>query len=285
MGKVAIVTDSTTYLQPDQLRDYPIHIVPLNLIFGTETLLDGVDITPHQFYERLKTSKINPSTSQPSPEAFKELYKQLLDEGYDVLSLLISSKLSGTVDSALQAKNEFPNAKIEVVDSWVTSMALGFQVISIAEAAKEGATLTECKALAEDMRENSGAFFTVSTLEYLRRGGRIGGAAAFLGTALDMKPILELRNGHIEAIERVRSINKAMDRLIDYFLKRVNGHSPIRLAVLHAAAREDAQELMNRIRNRCDFNSVRDAVYAEVSPVIGTHTGPGTVGIAFTLGF
>jgi|WetSurMetagenome_2_1015567.scaffolds.fasta_scaffold84314_1 DegV family protein with EDD domain len=285
MGKVAIVTDSTTYLQEEQLRGYPIYVVPLNLIFGSETLLDGIDITPKQFYERLKTSKINPSTSQPSPAAFIELFKKLLDEGYDILNMLISSKLSGTVDSAMQAKNEFPGAKIEVVDSYVTTMALGFQVISIAQAAKEGATLAECTSLAEKMRDDSGAFFTVPTLEFLRRGGRIGGAAAFLGTALDMKPVLELRNGHIEAIERVRSMNKAMDRMIDLFVKRINGHNPVRLAVLHAAAPEEAKVLMERIRNCCDFTTVRDAVFAEVSPVIGTHTGPGTLGIAFALGF
>ncbi len=284
MSKVAIITDSTAYIPAPMLKGLPISIVPLQVIFGDDVYLDGISIQPGDFYTRLQESKVNPSTSQATPESFKRLYLQLLDEGYEILNIVISSKLSGTMDSAEQALMEFPGAPIEIVDSLSTSMGLGYQALTVARAAAQGASLHECKTLAEIAREKTGALFTVSTLEYLHRGGRIGGASAFLGTALDLKPILELQNGRIEAIERVRTLSKAMDRLLDIFVERINGQTPIRIGCLHAKAPAEATLLLDKIEKRLSIEHLSEAVLAEVSPVIGTHTGPGTVGIAYMIG-
>ena len=285
MSKVAIVTDSTALI-PKVLANghYPIFTVPLQVIWRDKTYQDGIDITPDQFYTRLQTEKVMPSTSQPSPEAFKILYKQLLDEGYDILGITISSKLSGTLDSATQAKMELAGSPIELIDSESTSMAMGFQVMTAARAAVQGATLQECKFLAEKGRDSSGVLFVLNTLEYLRRGGRIGGAAAFLGTALNLKPILELRNGRIEPVERVRTLNKAVDRLLQLLENRIEHRRPVRLATLYSTSEEDAQVLLDRARSLFGTSEVDEAVSTIISPVLGTHTGPGCLGIAYMTG-
>lgn len=284
MPKVAIVTDSTAYIPPEMTRGLPITVIPLQVIWGEETYRDGVDIQPSEFYSRLKHTKVMPSTSQPSPSAFHEVYSRLLQEGYDILTLTISSSLSGTLDSASQAKNMLPKAAIELVDSRLTSMGLGFAVLLAARAAVEGATLGECKALAEKACSKVGILFVVSTLEFLHRGGRIGGAAALLGTALNLKPILELNEGKIMPVERVRTMSKALDRVIEMINQRVERRSPIRLAVIHASAPEEAEKLLERVRGQFNVSEVSEAVLSDVSPVIGTHTGPGTVGIVFMSG-
>ena len=284
MSKVAIVTDSTAYIPPELIKGHRIEVVPLHLIWGDKTYLDGVDITPNEFYERLATAKELPTTSQPSPAAFKEVYERLQGEGYDILSIHISSKLSGTMDSALQAKAMVPDARIEIVDSLTTSMGMGFAVLEAARAATRGASLEECKAIALRGLANVLVYFLVSTLEFLHRGGRIGGAAAFLGTALNLKPILQLRDGRIEAIEKVRTMSKATDRLLEIFAEQARGKRPIRLAILHANAQEEAERLLERARQKVSVDDISEAVIVPVSPVIGTHTGPGCVGIAFMSG-
>lgn len=284
MAKVAIVTDSTAYIPPELINNYPISIIPLQVIFGNQTFLDGVEIQPQQFYEKLQHTKIMPTTSQPTPKAFEEEYRRLLEQGYDILTITISSKLSGTLDSATQAKNAMPEARIELVDSEVTSMAMGFLVLTIARAAQQGATLAECKALAERGKQSAGALFIPSTLEFLHRGGRIGGAAAFLGTALDLKPLLGLQDGKVVAIERVRTMGKAVNRLLDVLEERLKGQKPMHLAAVHASAYEDAVNLLQKARERFPLSDVSETALAEVSPVIGTHTGPGTVGIAWLAG-
>lgn len=284
MSKVALVTDSTANIPDELASNYPIFIAPLQLIWGSRTYRDGVDITPAEFYTRLPQSKIMPTTSQPAPSVFVELYKKLLDQGYDVLSVHISSKLSGTVASALQAKDQLPKGRIEVVDSTTTAMAMGFPILLAARAAVQNATLQECKTLAERALTQSGVFFAVSTLEYLRRGGRIGGAAAFLGTALNLKPILELKDGHVDAIERVRTMNKAIDRLLDLVVDRVGGRTPIHIAALHGNTPNEANLLLERARQRFNLDDVADAVMADVGPVLGAHAGPGVMGLAFMAG-
>ncbi|RPJ49840.1 MAG: DegV family protein [Chloroflexi bacterium] len=284
MGKVALVTDSTATIPVELSQGLSISVVPLQVIWGSDTYRDSIDIQPTEFYQRLKNSKVTPSTSQPSPAAFAETYTRLLDEGYEILSVHISSKLSGTVDSAIQARQDFPGASIELVDSQTTSMGMGYPIVTAARAAAHGASLQECKALVEKGCANSGLFFAVSTLEYLHRGGRIGGAAAFLGTALNLKPILELRNGRIEAVERVRTMNKAIDRLLDVYSQKIGNRRPLQITGLHANAPEEARLLLERALQRFNVSEVSESVLAEVSPVLGTHTGPGTIGLAFTAG-
>ncbi len=278
MSKVAIVTDSTAYIPEDLLREYQISVAPQELIWGDKTYEDGVDIQPDEFYQRLKTATVMPTTSQVTIPNFHKLFQNLLVQGKDILAILISAKLSGTIDSAVQAKGMLPGATIEIVDSYSTAMAMGFQVLTVARAAQKGASLEECKRLAEEVRHHTGVVFAVDTLEFLHRGGRIGGGSRFLGTALNIKPLLEVRGGRVEALERVRTRKKSLMRLIEIIEERTKGKSPIRLATIHANAEDEAREVLEELTRRLN---PAEAIFSTVSPVIGTHAGPGTVGIAY----
>ncbi|HAF49290.1 MAG TPA: DegV family protein [Anaerolineaceae bacterium] len=282
MPKVAIVTDSTAYLPEDLVSSHNITVVPLLVIWGDEILRDNIDISPNQFYERLADAKNMPSTSQAAITDFAEVFKKLHNEGYEILTIVMSAALSGTLDSAIQAKKLVPEARIELVDSRFTSIPLAYMVLSAARAAKRGATLEKCKEIAESIRENTQLFFAVDTLEFLHRGGRIGGASRFLGTALDLKPILYLQGGKIEALERVRTSKRAHQRLIELLETSVSGRSPINMiGIASAAAEEAASKLLMQIER--DFDP-QEVLLANISPVIGTHTGPGTVGVAYVAG-
>jgi len=281
MSKIAIITDSTAYIPQDLVEKNPIWVAPLVVIFGDKTFEDGVDIHPEEFYNRLQTEGVNPSTSQVTPASFNKLFSELVPQEYEILCVLVSDKLSGTIDSVMQAREGFPNAKIEIVNSYSITMALGFQALAAARAAKEGADLAECKAVAEQARDHTGVVFAVATLEFLHRGGRIGGGARFLGTALNLKPILEIRDGRVEALERVRTRKKSLARLIELVEERTEGQSPIRIAAIHANAPEEAKAVLEEASKR--LGTVEEFL-SDVSPVVGTHTGPGTVGIAYMAG-
>lgn len=279
MPKIAIVTDSTAYLPSDLVEQYQITVVPQVLIWGEETLLDGIDIQPTEFYERLKTTDIMPTTSQATVATFEEIFERLVGEGKDILAILLSDKLSGTINSYTQALEFFPNANIDFVNSESIAMALGFVVLEAARAAEQGASLAECKAIADDVKKRVGVVFAVDTLEFLHRGGRIGGASRFLGTALQLKPILEVKDGRVEAVERVRTKKKAQMRLIEIVEERTAGSTSVKLATLHANAYDDARALLDEATGR--LGNVDESVFSEVSPVVGTHAGPGTVGLAY----
>jgi DegV family protein with EDD domain len=283
MSKVAVITDSTAYLPEALLKTHNISVVPQVLIWGEETFRDGVDIMPDDFYKRLETAKVMPTTSQVAIVDMKAAFEKLLESGYDVLGIFISAKLSGTIQSATQAREMLPKAtdKISIVDSNSTAMAMGFQVLAAARAAQNGASLAECQELAEKAREHTGVYFVVDTLEFLHRGGRIGGAQALLGSALNIKPILELRDGRIESVEKVRTKGKAIERMIDLVAQHVGGRSPVRLATLHANAETEARTALNAAVLKLQ---PIETVFASVSPVIGTHAGPGTIGLAFMAG-
>jgi DegV family protein with EDD domain len=280
MSKVAIVTDSTAYIPKEYVERYQITVVPLVLIWGEQTYEDGIMIQPDEFYLRLSTAKILPSTSQASIVNMQKAFASLIEDGYDVLGIFISSKLSGTMQSALQAREELTSGreKVEILDSNSTAMAMGFQVLAVARAAQAGASLSECKKLAERARDCTGVYFVVDTLEFLHRGGRIGGAQRLLGTALNLKPILALQDGKVEAMERIRTKNKAVDRLIEIIATETKGKSPLRLASLHANVSVEGQALLDRASNQ--MNPV-ESIFTSVSPVVGCHTGPGTLGLAY----
>jgi len=278
MTKTAIVTDSTAYIPDDLRARYNIHVAPQQLIWGTETFRDGIDISPTQFYQRLRVDKVNPKTSQASPGAFKELYEAALKEADAVLAIVISSKFSQTFNSATLAKADMPDAQIEVVDSQTTAMAMGFLCIAAAKAAADGKPLADVKKLAEDNIAKTGVAFVVDTLDYLHRGGRIGGAQRFIGNVLSMKPVLQVLDGRIEALERVRTKKKAIDFVLGHLADKVAGKPNLQLATLHADAEAEARELLDAASKR--LNPV-ETVLAQVSPVVGTHTGPGTVGLAW----
>jgi DegV family protein with EDD domain len=283
MSKVAVITDSTAYIPNSLVAAHSITVAPQVLIWGEETFRDGVDIMPDEFYKRLGTAKVMPTTSQVAIGDMKTAFERLLESGHDILGIFISAKLSGTMQSAIQARELLPQAaeKISVVDSHSTAMAMGFQVLLAARAAQDGANLIECQRLAEKAREHTGVYFVVDTLEFLRRGGRIGGAQALLGSALNIKPILELRDGRIESVEKVRTKSKAMDRMIDLVSQHIAGRTPVRLATLHANAEPEARAVLATASLRL---KPIESVFASVSPVIGTHAGPGTVGLAFMAG-
>lgn len=281
MGKVAIVTDSTAFLQPDVVKRYHISVAPQILIWGEETFLDGIDIQPTEFYQRLSKSKVIPTTAQATIASFQEIFTSLLNQDYDVMAILVSNELSGTIDSAIQARELVGNSKIEIIDSRTISMALGFQVIEAAKAAANGASIEECKSLVESALDNTGIIFAVDTLEYLHRGGRIGGGSRFLGTALNIKPILEMANGRIEALERVRTRKKSWERMIEIVEERTAHKDPVHLAVLHADAKINAEQLVSLVSNRINSS---ETVISELSPIVGTHVGPGTIGLAYLYG-
>ena len=281
MSKVALVTDSTAYIPKDLVDQYQITVAPQILIWGEQTYLDGIDITPEEFYTRLSKTTIMPTTSQVNIASFQQIFERLVDEGYEVLAILLSKHLSKTIDSALQAREMLPGAPIEIVDSVTTAMAMGFQVLAAARLAEQGASMAECKALAEKAIKHVGVLFAVDSLEFLHRGGRIGGGQRFLGSALNIKPILEVRDGRIEAVERVRTRKKSLLRLVELVRERIGDRQPVRLATLHANAHDEALEILEEARKHL---TTVESIFSEVSPVVGTHAGPGTVGLAYMAG-
>lgn len=282
MPKVAIVTDSSPYIPDDIIKENNIHVVPLTVIWGEENFYDGVDITPVEFYKRLETAKVMPSTSQPSVADFEVKFRSLHNEGYEILAVLISEDLSGTISSATQAKKLLPEAKIEIVNSKTLAMALGFVVLAAARAAKQGASLAECKKIAEDARSKCGVVFVLDTLEFLHRGGRIGAAKRFMGSLLNVKPVLAIEEGLIVPLDSVRTQKKALERIIELIEERTAGHKTIRLATLHANNHSTAEAILKEASQR--IKPVEE-VLAEVSPVIGTHAGPGAIGLAYLIDY
>ena len=284
MSKVAIVTDSTAYIPNELRKQLNITVVPLILIWGNESFEDGVDMMPEEFYKRMETSKVIPSTSQATIPSMKKAFDSLLEQGYDVLGIFLSSKFSGTVQSAIQARSMLPTGqdKIAILDSLFTTMALGWPVVTAARAAEAGESLAACERLAENAREQTGVMFVVETLEYLHRGGRIGGAQTMLGTILNVKPLLEMQAGQIEAVEKIRTKRKALNRMLDLIEGKISAHSPVRLATVHANAEGEALALLDAARQR--FNP-DESLISPLSPVIGTHAGPGTIALAYMTGF
>jgi DegV family protein with EDD domain len=281
MTQIAIVTDSTAYIPENLRKQHNIYVAPQQLIWpndtGTETFRDGIDISSTQFFQRLRTDKKHPQTSQVSPAVFKDIFAEALKSNDAVLCIAISSGVSQTLNSAHVAKNDLPGTQIEIVDSRTTAMALGFLALAAAKAAP-GKSLAELKQYVEANLDKTGVIFTVDTLDYLHKGGRIGGAQRFLGNLLNTKPVLGVKDGKVDAIDRVRTKKKAVEYVGDYVVKAVEGKSNIRLATLHADAEGEARELLDSVSKRV---KPVESILSEVSPVVGVHAGPGTVGLAW----
>jgi DegV family protein with EDD domain len=248
------------------------------VIWDGKTLEDGVDIMPDQFYARLKTSPTMPTTSQVTVASFHKIFKPLVEAGRPIVAVLISTKLSGSIQSAEQAKQDYPGAQIEIVDSMHAGMSLGYQVLMTARQIEAGRSYADVVAYARAAREHTGIMLVVDTLEFLHRGGRIGGATRLLGTALNMKPLLYVDNGRIEPLERVRTKPKALARMMELAEEKVKGHRNIRIATMHAAAEAEAAELLEEAKRRL---SPVETILSWASPAIGTHTGPGTVALGY----
>jgi DegV family protein with EDD domain len=283
MAKVALVTDSTAYIPREVMQQHNISVVPQVVIWDNQTLEDGVDIQPTAFYARLSTSKTMPTTSQVSVPNMHKAFSSLLDQGYDVLGMFLSTKLSGTMQSAYQGREELTRGKekVEIFDTETTAMAMGFQVLAVAKIAADGASMADCLALAEKAKGTTGVYLVVDTLEFLHRGGRIGGAQRFLGAALNLKPLLAVQDGKVEGVERIRTKAKAHNRMIELVVEQCANKSPVRLATLHANSAEDARAILGKAEG---ILHPVESVFSEVSPAVGTHTGPGTVGLCYMAG-
>jgi len=277
MNNIAILTDSTANLPVEWVKQYNILVIPLKIHWGNETLLDGVDITPNEFYTRLSHSNSLPTTSQPSVQDFLQAFERLAEGADGIVVPLISSGISGTVDSARLAARQFNRVPVEIVDTRVTSAGQALVVLAAARAAEQGASLQEVRQAADEVVKRLHVFFAVDTLEYLHRGGRIGGASRYLGTMLNIKPILNFDvDGKLDALERARTKGKALQRLVALAEEKANGR-PLHLGVIHANAPQIAQDFREQITRHLQCKEV---FTLDLSPVIGVHVGPGAIGIA-----
>ncbi len=278
--QVAVVTDSTAYLPEGYAVRHAITVVPLYVLIDGEEYLDGVDVDQETLVNALKARR-KVTTSMPSPTSFSKAYREALDNGADVvLSVHISSELSGTWGAAVAAADEV-NAErgegsVRVVDSRTTVMGLGFAAVRAADVATRGANGAEVEAAAVSAAASSRTLFVVETLEHLRRGGRIGAATAVLGTALAMKPLLHIDDGKIKPLEKVRTLSRAMTRLADLAVEAA-GDQQVQVAVQHLGAYERAARLAEQLDTR--IPGLDGCVVAELGAVIGAHTGPGVVGV------
>ncbi|SDD52961.1 DegV family protein [Actinokineospora iranica] len=277
----AVVTDSTAYLPEGFADRHAVRVVPLLVHVDDREGRDGVDFGPGELAEALTRHRVV-TTSRPNPDEFAAEYRRLLDGGADgVLSVHLSRRLSGTWESARLAAEEVGADVVRVVDSRTTAMGLGFAALRAAEVAADGAGGAEVEAVAVAAAENTKSFFIVETLEYLRRGGRIGAAAALLGTALSMKPVLHVHDGEIVPLEKVRTTSRALARLVDLAVAAA-GAEPVQLAVHHLAAPDRAAELATRLDERIPQSA--GCVVSELGAVIGAHTGPGVLGVVLCPG-
>jgi DegV family protein with EDD domain len=256
------------------------HVIPLRVVFGQESLREQVDISDDEFLVRLRAARHLPTTSQASPGEFVEVYREMAQEFDSIIAPLLSATLSGTVSAATQAAKmvEEEGIKVTVIDSRSAFMGCGMMALAGARAAAAGATHEECVAIIEALIPRMRVMLVVDTLDYLAKGGRIGGASALLGNMLQVNPLLAFRNGKIEPLDRVRTKRKALDRLVDIMAEEVGMH-PYRCAVGHVAAPEEAVALGQQIQAR--MPNFREFHMSTVGPIITTHTGPGTVGLIY----
>jgi len=272
---IRIVTDSTSDLLPQMLEANHIVSVPLYVLFGGAMLKDGVEVTPSQIFKGVREGKKSPSTSQPSPAEFADAYRKALESADHVMSVHISGQLSGTVGSARLAAQEF-EGRVTVVDTRSVSAGLGMQALRAAKLAQQGASVADIVATLERVQKVQSIRFTVDTLEFLRRNGRIGGAAALLGGLLNIKPILEVRDGHVEAAGRVRGQKKAIADIVDHARTYANTHGPSQYMLL---CTEGGEETLKEIRSSLGDLNLTDLGTLPIGAVVATHAGPGTVGM------
>lgn len=275
MSRVAVVTDSTCYLPAQLVRECDIEVVPLQVVIGGTAYDEGGETSSATVAQALR-SWTPVTTSRPGPAAFADAYERAAERGCDgVVSVHLSSKMSGTVESAELAAKESP-VRVEVVDSRSLGMGLGFAVLAAARAAMDGGTVDDVAGVARTRAAATAAIFYVDTLEHLRRGGRIGPAAALLGSALAVKPLLHLVDGHIEPLEKVRTSSRAIARLEELAVEKA-GSAAVDVAVHHLANPDRAESLAQRLLTR--IRGLQDMHVSEVGAVVGAHVGPGMLAV------
>lgn len=278
MRQIAIVTDSAADLPKDLLNQYGIKVVPLTIYFGEDSYQDGVTISPQEFYDKLKSSPKLPKTSQPAPGVFMQIYQELLEEYEQVISIHLSSTLSGTVQSAKVARKMFPESNIEIIDSFSASMGTGLMVLVAARMAEIGKTKEEIIVEVEKLKASMRLVGVIDTLEYLHKGGRIGKAQALLGFLLNVKPLLVFREGELDSLGKARARGKAWQILLEYIKDEITPQDPIRLSIMHAQALEEAKKVEGILRD--NFNC-QEVILTCMGSTIGTHLGPGIVALAY----
>ena len=272
-GRIAIVTDSTADLPSQLTRTRSITVVPLTLNFEGRSLLDGVDIRPSEFYRKLPSATTHPTTSQPSAGRFAEAYAELLTDHSEVISIHISEKLSGTYASAVQGAEMTDSKRVHVIDSQLVSMSLGLLTLAASEMVSRGDSATSIVEQVTSMREQVQTYFSVATLEFLRRGGRIGRASAMLGSVLQVKPVLCIRDGLVTPLERVRTFDRALNRVVE-LTREVDRGKGLCVIVGHADAEADAERVAHELEPSCETLMIQP-----LGPVVGAHAGPGVVGV------
>lgn len=276
MERISIVTDSTADLPRELLAKYDITTVPLKIYFGDEEFREGIDLFPDEFYEKLRSSPHHPRTSQPSPAEFAACYETLSQKSDRIISIHLSSKLSGTYQSAVLAR-DMVKVPVDVIDSKGASMMIGFAVLEAARAAKEGMDRESILNKIYDVIKKLKVYFVVDTLDWLQRGGRIGKASAFLGDLLNIKPMLTISNGLVTPVEKIRGNTRVLDRLLEKVSVDAN-RAPFTGTILHAGCRDKAEKYKEIFEKHFDF---KELTISAIGAVIGTYTGPGTTGIIY----
>ncbi|MBS3783119.1 MAG: DegV family protein [Anaerolineae bacterium] len=275
---VRIVTDTTAGLAGRTARRYDIPVIPQVIIFGSDAYLEGQEIDHATFMKRLTSSEELPKTSAPPPELFVETFERLVPGGEPILCLHPSTELSGTVRSATVAAADFPEADIRIIDTRVIGSPLATMVTLAAQWAEAGSDVDAIEERIRGMMPRSRIYFLVDTLEYLAKNGRIGGAAALLGSVLQVKPILTLRDGRADQFERTRTRKRAVARLKELVLKQMPGDGSGHLSIMHAAVPDQAQALADDL---CQALGLAEVPILDVPPAIVTHAGPGVLAVAF----
>jgi DegV family protein with EDD domain len=275
--RITIVTDSTADLPVEIVNKYNINVIPLKILFGNKEYRDGIDLNPDEFYEKLKISMVLPTTSQPSPADFTQLYNSLLEQYTDIISIHLSSGLSSTVNSARLAGDQF-SGRVHVFDSKSISLGIGLLVTEAAKSIREGWKVPEILKKISLVRKNSELLFTLNTLEYLSKGGRIGKVSSLLGSVLNIKPIVRVNEeGIYTPYNKTRTQKKALEAIEKGLEKLANGRRAVNFAVAHGSAQEAADKLKTGLEKLFNMEA---SICTKVGPVIGVHTGPGTVGAA-----
>lgn len=278
VSKIKIVTDSTADLPAEFIRENGISVVPLYVNFPEKTYLDGIDIQPHEFYPLLEKSGDKlPKTSTPSVNDFLNTYQPILKQGYEILSIHISSGLSSTASMAESAAHML-QGRIQIFDSKSISLGIGLQVAQATKMIKENLSMDTIMEKLTELRRRTEVFFSLDTLEYLEKGGRIGKVSALLGTILKIKPVVRVDNGIYVPLDRVRNQTQAIYKMIEHMVKTLGEKIPEQIAVAHGAAEETALTLKKLVEEKFGTSVT---FFEETGPVIGVHTGPGTLGVAF----
>jgi DegV family protein with EDD domain len=276
---IAIVTDSTSDVEPQRAAQLGITVVPLFVIFGDRSYRDYVDLSRPQFFQMLASEKNLPTTSQPTAQMFEEAFRPLVESGHDILCITISSHLSGTINAAQTAARSFPGARIEVYDSQSAAGGLGMMVLRAQELIADGASWSDLFATLDRERETQRLYACIPDLSHLQRTGRIGRAQAVLGTLMKIVPVLKLKDGVVEAEAQVRTFTRAQSTMLDLAMAAAPDPSRARFLVMHTNAIHLAQGALSQLRERLGDARPRMLDILEAGPVIATHAGAGAVGI------